>query len=204
MKKNNIKLCSSIFKICGFILISLALVLTFYNLGEDFLAGRSSNNVLKELEDNKLVAEDFIPGTPDYMATPKMEMPTVKLDNTKYIGVITIDKIGIKLPVQGEWNFKKLRKSPAKYSGSAYLSNFIIAAHYRSQFGRIWELKNGDKVKFEDMEGHIFEYEVIGKETISEKDGLKLEEGEWDLTLFTCSLNTQYRTVVRLRKIATY
>ena len=54
------------------------------------------------------------------------------------------------------------------------------------------------------MEGNLFEYEVTSKETIHENDSSKLEEGNQDLTLFTCSLNTQYRVIVRLRKISTY
>ena len=204
MKKSR-NIVAFIFKIIGVILICSSLGLSIYNIVEDQQAKESSKEILDEVEENIVEPDNFIEGVPDYVSSPDKAMPTTKVDNTKYIGVLTMNSIGIKLPVQEEWNFNKLRKSPARYKGSAYLNNLIIAAHsYRSQFGKINNLKIGDKVQFKDMEGNLFEYEVTSKETIHENDSSKLEEGNWDLTLFTCSLNTQYRVIVRLRKISTY
>ena len=198
MQRNN-KIISITLKLIGIALICIALYWTVNNILEDLYAGIKSNKVLEIITDG-LEEQDV--EIKDYIANPKMEMPIEEIEGNKYIGVITIERIGIKLPVLAEWDYNKLKISPARYEGSAYLNNLIIAAHaYRSHFRNIRDLEKGDKVKFEDVKGNIFEYEVILKETIKEEDKTKIKEGEWDLTLFTCASNNKFRIVIRLKNV---
>ena len=53
-----------------------------------------------------------------------------------------------------------------------------------------------------DIEGTIFNYEVINKENIYQESSSQLYVGEWDLTLFTCrNIDMKYRTVIRLKRV---
>ena len=194
--KNRKQIYGNFLKIIGILFIFLALCIVIYNLMEDYLAGIKSEEILDKID-------ELLPTEND---NQKVEIPTAEIDNNNYMGILTIESIGIRLPVLAEWDFNKLKIAPARYNGSAYLSNFIIAAHsYKSHFGNIGKLKNGDKVKFEDLNGNTFEDEVIQKEIIEKKDTKKMKEGNWDLTLFTCdTTNNKYRTTIRLRKIAIY
>ena len=88
--------------------------------------------------------------------------------------------------------------SPCRCKGSAYLNNMILAAHnYTKHFGPIRRLLPGDEVIFTDVDGNIFDYSVAELEQLEGTDVDEMEAGEWDLTLFTCTLGGQYRITVR-------
>ena len=115
---------------------------------------------------------------------------------------LTADLPGLKLPVISEWSDAKLKKAPCRYSGSAYLKNMIIAGHnYRTHFSGIKRLNPGDSVVFTDADGNVFSYEVTEIETVGGYDIEKMEDGDWDLTLFTCTNKGKARAAVRCREI---
>ena len=59
------------------------------------------------------------------------------------------------------WSYPKLKIAPCRYSGSAYTGNLVIAAHnYRTHFGLLESLAPGAQVKFTDVEGNVFSYEI--------------------------------------------
>lgn len=51
------------------------------------------------------------------------------------------------------------------------------------------------------MDGTKYEYEVTFIEEINEHEVDKIYNGDWDLTLFTCSTDNSKRTVVRCKLI---
>ena len=108
----------------------------------------------------------------------------------------------MELPTLSSWSYPNLKLSPARYEGSVYLNNLILLAHnYSAHFGQVHRLEEGDLVRFKDMENNIFDYSV---KKIEELDSNQLEEmvsGDWDLTLFTCTLGGATRVTVRCEAV---
>lgn len=146
-------------------------------------------------EDMYLSAEHEIP---DYILNPNMDMPKQEIDGDEYIGVLEIPMFGLSLPVASTWSYPKLRKTPCRYDGTAYQGNLIISAHnYDSHFGKLKNLPEGEIVTFTDVDGNVFRYEVSSRETIMPEDIEGMKNGDWDLTMFTCTYGGQQRVTVR-------
>ena len=141
---------------------------------------------------------------PPYVENPEIEMPIKTLDGQEYIGVLEISEISVKLPVISQMSYPKLKKAPCRYSGSAYTDDLVIGAHcYDKFFAKLKNVSNGAEVKFTDVEGNVFVYKVLFKETINEKNPKELKSGDWALSLFTCPVmtNTDKRIVLRCERI---
>ena len=133
-----------------------------------------------------------------------MEMPVVEIDGREYVGTLYLPTIGRTLPVLNGWSGELLKIAPCRYLGSAYNDNLIVMAHnYDSHFGRLKKLQIGDPVTFQDVEDHDFEYEVVSLEILNPEDVEPMEEGDWDLTLFTCTIGGKTRITVRCARMST-
>ena len=138
---------------------------------------------------------------PDYIIAPGMEMPSVVIDDTDYIGVISIPSLKIVLPVAAEYSNAALRSSPCLYEGSVYTDDAVICAHnYKKHFGPMRRIKPGAEVVFTDMAGNVFRYQVTEIETLGGTAVEAMLTGDWDLTLFTCTLGGESRITVRCEK----
>lgn len=85
-----------------------------------------------------------------------------------------------------EYDISNLKTAPCRYSGSAYLNNLIICGHnYTSHFGNLKNLNEGDLATFTDMDGNVFTYKMVERETLPLTSIEAVESGDWDLTLFT-------------------
>ena len=191
----------------GLLLIAAALLLTVYNIRESDRAGAESEEMVVRMESLTADLPERLETekkelVPEYKKNPEMDMPTVEVNGQECVGMIEIPALGLKLPVISEWSDAKLKKAPCRYSGSAYLKNMIIAGHnYRTHFSGIKRLNPGDSVVFTDADGNIFSYEVAEIETVGGYDIEKMEAGDWDLTLFTCTNKGKARAAVRCREI---
>ena len=191
----------------GLLLIAAALLLTVYNIRESDRAGSESEEMVVRMESLTADLPERLETekkelVPEYVKNPEMEMPTVEVNGQECVGMIEIPALGLKLPVISEWSDAKLKKAPCRYSGSAYLKNIIIAGHnYRTHFSSIKRLNPGDSVVFTDADGNVFSYEVAEIETVGGYDIEKMEAGDWDLTLFTCTNKGKARAAVRCREI---
>ena len=192
----------------GLLLILAAFLLTGYNLWRGYEAGVSADAVLEEIlpemeeEDPEQAGGGDVPADeieyPDYVLNPQMDMPVKIVDGNAYVGVIKIPSRGKEFPVFNEWNYSNLKTAPCRYSGTAYLGNLVICAHnYRSHFGGIRTLGYGDEVIFTDMDGNAFHYKVMEIETLDPYAIEDMTAGDWDLTLFTCTLGGATRVTVR-------
>ena len=208
MSKKKKNWIGKIFTITGLLLFAAALALSVYNLWDGYRAEQSREKLLEEYRDkNQNIsdegeqAEESDGQIPDYQLNPEMEMPEITLedlDGAACIGVLEIPKIDLKLPVLSEWSYPLLKKAPCRYSGSAYLDNLVIAAHnYRTHFGKLKELENGDEVLFTDAAGNRFEYKVAAVEALTPQSVEDMTSGEWALSLFTCTLDGKNRVTVR-------
>jgi sortase A len=74
----------------------------------------------------------------------------------------------------------------------------VIAAHnYESHFGLIKTLSIGDEVIFTDVDNNVFNYTVSDVTQLGPYDSDIMTTGDWDLTLFTCTIGGSYRVTVR-------
>ena len=199
------KLCTAL----GLLLLLAALGLTAYNLWRDAMASMSVDVVLERLTPTLSSRHSELPAlssgealeeafVPDYVLNPEMAMPEETIDGRNYIGVLDIPALDLSFPIISEWSYDALQIAPCRYSGSAYLDNLVIAGHnYRSHFASLPQLQPGDTVTFTDMDGNVFSYAVSSLETLSSYAISDMTSGDWDLTLFTCTVGGQSRLAIR-------
>ncbi len=199
---------SSVLIALGAALLFGALGLTVFNLRQSNAAGETAAQTVSALKATIPTDGDFYAKeqpeteTPDYRLNPEMEMPAVRIDDREYIGVLSIPALGRELPVISAWDYPSLRVAPCRYTGSAYTDDLVIAAHnYASHFGRLRELSQGDSVRFTDTDGNVFDYVVSELEILEPYAVSQMTEGDWDLTLFTCTPGGQYRVTLRCNRI---
>lgn len=191
----------SIFIIIGLLLLVAALLLTCFNLYDQFRGERSVDNIMDKMilknREHSLQEGEI----PDYILNPDMEMPVETIDGRDFIGTLEIPSLNLNLPIISQWSYGNLRVAPCRYDGSAYKNDMILAAHnYPSHFGNLKYLKEGEYVIFTDADGNKFTYTAVVRETLmptAVNEMLSKEEEDWDLTLFTCTVGGRSRVVVR-------
>lgn len=125
----------------------------------------------------------------------------IEIEGELYGGILSIPKLGSVLPVDMELSKEQLRNTPCRYKGSVQEDSMIIAAHnYARHFGNLSLLEAGDEVYFVDAQGKQHEYLVSESEILDAYDVQEMEEGDWDLTLFTCTYGGQSRVTVRCKR----
>lgn len=195
MKKTNIWIW------LGVLLIICAVLLSGYNLIQRSNAEKNSAKIVEQL--GEIIPQVDDSEIPNYVLNPEMDMPTKEINGVNYIGVLQIPSLGLKLPIAENWSYSQLMKSPCRYVGSAYKSNFVIAAHnYPAHFGNLKKLREGDSVIFTDMDGNVFNYEVAELETLMPTDVDEMKNGDWDLSLFTCTVGGRTRVTARCVAVA--
>ena len=205
-KKNRI---GNILKGAGLILVTAAVLLLVYNLWDGHRARESEEAILAEyLQENKKASEspdasnkEDEQNIPDYLLNPDMDMPEYTLSSlgdVACIGILEIPALDLELPVISNWSYSSLKLAPCRYSGSAYKGDLVIAAHnYQSHFGGLRTLPEGSEVFFTDAVGNRFSYYVAVTEALTPWSVDDMTSGEWPLTLFTCTLDSQNRVTVR-------
>ncbi len=191
------------FVFAGLLLVVAALCITLYNLGEQARAFKSSADVLGKLDELKAEEpSDTNSELPPYLKNPNMEMPKVEIDGNQYIGIVSVPSLKLRLPVIDDWSYQALQIAPCRFKGSAYRNDMIIMAHnYAGHFGMLSNVRIGDEVYFEDIDGNVFSYEVLEVEAVSGDSFEDMVAGDWDLTLFTCTLSGRSRVTVRCEQV---
>ena len=221
MRRNNRK--GTLWVALGLLLIVAALFLGAFNLYDERRAGQSAmlaaDRLEEAIEPQKAEEKEQYPSAepdeaealpapgeeiviPDYVLNPNMDMPVKNLDGLDYIGVLRVPVLELELPVISQWSYPSLKIAPCRYGGSAYLDDLVLCAHnYSSHFGNLKTLQPGDAVTFTDMDGNEFHYEVAEVETLQPGAVEEMESGDWDLTLFTCTIGGRKRVTVRCERI---
>ena len=206
--------------LCGILCILAGLLLFVRNLGEDREAGIEASDSLQVLadelrEEEKGTQQPFcvdggrnIPGTGKETQQAvlsfykDMEMPAKRVEGRRYIGILEIGALRLKLPVLDTFSYRNIKVAPARFFGSVYDDNLILLArNYQSHFGKLHLLQTGEEVSFTDMDGNRFRYTVVQVEVIGGMERDKLAEGDFDLCLFTCTLGGKNRVIVRCRRV---
>lgn len=199
-----------VFTAIGLLLLAAALCLTAYNLWSDAMASMKVQVTLTELkpeieaavsaqqEAAQPLRETALEEVPDYLLDPGMDMPVRTVDGQDYIGLLEIPAVSLELPVISRWSYEALKLAPCRYAGSAYTHDLVISGHnYAGHFRDLKNLQPGDAVTFTDADGNVFSYEVSFLETLSPTAVEEMTSGDWDLTLFTCTVGGQNRIAVR-------
>ncbi len=184
-------------KLSGYINILLgaafivgAALLIRYNINESTAAGSASDELL----------EGVISQIPDVVldTADSGDMPVVDVEGRSFVGTVEIPSLGLLLPVQSEWGKDNAKVSICRYKGSVYENDLIICGHnYVEHFGNLNQLVTGDEVVVTDMNGKSFYFQVANIETLGAYDVEEMEAGQWDLTLFTCTVGGANRVTVR-------
>lgn len=175
--------------ILGLLLTAAAGGLFVYNQSTDNKAGETAEIIYNSLTEKADL---------EYRINEKSERVAI-IDGVEYIGVISIPSYNITLPVQSSWSLKSLKISPCRYSGSVNSGSLIICAHnYQSHFGKLKYIREGDQIRFTDMMGMTYIYEVNEIDLIGGYDVDEMKENSgWDLTLFTCNYSGAQRITLR-------
>ncbi len=181
----------------GLLLTAAALFITVYNIYDGVRAERAAGAVMDMLA--KSVPEERLK---IYERFPWIDMPEKEIDGNMYLGYVELPERGISLPVMSRWSYKGLKTAPCRYKGTVYNGNMIICGHnYNSHFGQLKDVKTGENVRFTDMWGNEFDYTVRSIETIPANKADIMEAGNWDLTLFTCTISGRQRITVRCEAV---
>ncbi len=206
----------TLFIVLGLLLISGAVGLTLYNVWDAWRAGKESETILEELEEDMEKETDGTPAAPSmnrFTRETAPAMPLQTIDGYDYIGILEIPDQGIRLPVMNTWDYTRLKISPCRYSGSYFTDDLVICAHnYASHFSPIKWIGIGTDVYFITVDQVVYHYTVSNRETVQPtaieemirnqnnagEDGVN---SQWDLTLFTCNTGGQTRCAVRCDRV---
>ena len=200
----------------GVILIVVGVGIMGWNTMQDRQAGEQSEEALTALDrtipqggssepiggegrDPSAAVGEHEEAAPAELAEdPESGILSVENDGRYYMGYLTIPRIQLRLPVQSSWSYPKLKISPCRYRGTTEDGDLIVIAHnYESHFGKLKYLSPGDHVMFTDVSGGVWQYEVLEIETIQPTAIDKMISGDWDMTLFTCTIGGKARVTVR-------
>lgn len=200
----------------GSALMLAAVCLYVYDRLEDARAGAQATSVVSQLRQSQSIAASSEAGPPPESpeslprgqgeeAEPESapeaasEAPASSIQR-EYLGVLTIPALGLELPVQTEWSKANLKVSPCRQCGSVEGGDLVIAAHnYKSHFGRLGSLSEGDEVRFALQNGAEAVYAVERVATISPDEPEALREGGCPLVLYTCTPGGKARVAVYCR-----
>lgn len=178
--------------VAGLLLLAGAAGLTLWNFNTDRAAAVESRELLQELAD----AMPEVSAQPVYPT--ENGMPVVEVEERNYMGAIYFPDLDRELPVLASYDLPSLKIAPAVYHGTPAGEDLVICAHnYRSHFGPIHRLPIGASVQLKTVDGAVYSYRVAATEIVSPFAVADVTSGEWDLTLFTCTLGGRTRYVVR-------
>ena len=194
----------------GSVLVLAAVCLYVYDRLEDARAGAQAASAVSQLRQSQSLAapEEEPPAEsaeslPEAESEPESEAasetPAASVVR-EYLGVLTIPALGLELPVQTEWSAANLKVSPCRQCGSVEGGDLVIAAHnYKSHFGRLDSLSEGDEVRFTSQDGAEAVYTVERLATVSSDEPVALREGGCPLVLYTCTPGGRSRVAVYCR-----
>lgn len=179
----------------GTVLILAALSLFLWNRREAEQAGEAAADILPQVVEQIAETAAEAPAPPDPLDPTMTE---VEIDGYLYIGYLSIPALGLELPVMSEWDYNRLNIAPCRYSGSTKTDDLVIAAHnFAQHFGGLSGLTGGEQVIFVDMDNVVSTYTVAAVEILAPTAVEEMTNGEYDLSLYTCTYGGRSRVTVR-------
>lgn len=196
----------------GSVLILAAVCLYVYDRLEDARAGAEAASAVSQLRQSQsaeVETENEETAQPAGSRGPETPQEPDEADSgaassgpeREYLGVLTIPALGLELPVQTEWSKANLKVSPCRQCGSVAGGDLVIAAHnYKSHFGRLSSLKEGDEVRLTLQDGTEAVYAVERLAQLSPEHPEAVREGNAPLVLYTCTPGGKARVAVYCRQ----
>ena len=166
-------------------------------------ADQSCAAVLPQM--NQIITENFqnvdtklVPGTPVELLRPEdVEMTEAEIEGNIYIGYLSIPVLSLELPVMSDWSYEQMKIAPCRFAGTILEENLVLIAHnYQQHFGGIGKLALGTEVIFVDMGGNVTVYQVAAKDEVQPNAVEEVTDGDFPLTLCTCTYGGKNRIVV--------
>lgn len=192
-----------LFMFLGVLLLMAAGSLFGTNQLEAYQAEQSCAAVLPQM--NQIITENvqnvetkLVPGKPVELLTPEdVEMTEVEIDGGIYIGYLSIPELSLELPVMSDWSDEQMKSAPCRFSGTVLEENLVLVAHnYQRHFGGIGKLALGTEVVFVDMNGNVTVYQVAARDEVQPNAVEEVTDGDFPLTLCTCTYGGKRRIVV--------
>lgn len=206
------KILGILFMLLGITLVVGSMMLLLNNRQEDQQAQDFSHAVIPALQEEiRKVQEtapletvpqmtEYIPV--EYLSPEDLIMIEKTINGYAYIGYLAVPDLGLELPVMSGWDSRRLQISPCRFSGSVRGEDLVIMAHnFNSHFGRLSQLSVGSQIQFMDMDGQLWNYQVVAMDVLAAEAVEEMTAGEYDLTLFTCATNRTHRVTVRCNKM---
>lgn len=161
----------------------------------------ASNTLNNQVDDIDISLEDL-----QVLEEEKIEVNNLSIP----LGIITIKKIDVNLPITEGFELETLKYSIGHMIDSADLGesgNCVLAGHRSYTFGlffnRLDELKEGDDIQITLPNKKVLNYEVYDKLIVSPNDISILNDSEYyELTLITChpKINPTSRLIIKAKK----
>ena len=179
-KKNKSKLLDTLMIMIGLLLIAAAGVIMISQA--DFSKKQSAQTVVSALE----------------AIIPSRSRALPEIGGENFVGLLKIERYNCVLPIGTVWDQEQIDRFPMVFSGNIYDRNLMIGGgNSEGQFDFVDEIEIGTSVKYLDLFGRVFWYEVSMVNHAESID--KIESGEDDLTLFARSKNTSKYVIIRCR-----
>ena len=174
----------------GALLLLAGALLAGQNLLTERRAARQTADLLASVETRIAAPADL----------PAPEVTGDPWAGYEVIGVVGLPDLGLSLPVLADYTQDLLAVAPCRYTDDLALEpgQLVVAGHnYRTHFGRLGELAPGSRITWQNLDGVTYTYTVTEVTEIDAGDREALEQGDWDLTLFTCDVTRTRRILVR-------
>ena len=158
--------------------------------------------IQKENNESEVASEEVL-GYITHMeeAESPKENHKILMNGLFYIGILEIPSQSLRLPIGEVWTEYSGAKSPCRYAGSIENDDIIICGHNnRAHFSKIKRLSEGEEVLFTRTNKEKITYIVNSIETIGGDDVDGMLNGDWDMTLFTCTFGGKDRVAIRLSR----
>ncbi len=165
------------------------------NKSYDFLSNQNSTNIISEkiIEEKEYPKEKILETYNGYDVCAKLVIPEISLETN----------------VIANYSEEALKNSVVKFWGVEpnNTGNFCIAGHNfknKNMFSKLKKLKLGDRLFITDKKVGKVEYEIFKINTVLPEDVSCLKaitEGEKEVTLITCTIDSKKRIVVKAKEI---
>ncbi len=195
-------------KIIAGILIAFGIAIMAVPFYWKYQGNQETDRIIEEFEQELKEAEDE---ESEENETETCEQATGRYEDAAILaegdvlGIITIEKIGIKYPIMEGTGSKVLNAGIGHLPETAQIGevgNTVLCGHNGSRYGTFFtplnQVVKGDKVSILDKNGEIHLYEVTETFVINPYDNsIKTQGDSEELTLFTCANRGNMRFVAK-------
>ncbi len=200
MDKN--RLTTILLIVLGVLLIATIITVAVI-MGNGYLAQKRADALLTTYEKEIAAASSN-----ESYSSAEINSDPKAIEGYPVMGRLDIEAIELSLPVIERVSDEALRVSICYYSGAkpGEAGNTVITGHNfasGAHFGRLDELKNGDKVTLTMQDETVYTYAVYETTIISPSDidALDVYRGDHALSLLTCIYNGNRRLLVRCKQV---